>query len=296
MATNSSTRRLLTARDTEILAALHRCPLTAQQLLKLSQTFEQPFTHERLVRRRLQALAHAGRVRQSWYATAGRGGSPAYYQLTLLGYRLLHGPDAEPPTKRYLADVGVAHQLHTQSLADFIVHTAVAAHRHGIRTANFVRENTFRLTVGDENIWPDCGFQLVTPAGRELNFFVELDNSTERLRSQKETESWERKIHLYDEFQDFCAKRFRVLVITTRSEERVDRILSTARQLVRNQRRSLFYGVHLPAYLAEEAAVLTPCFWDHRGGRVALVPRKWMSTPSSWTTSRVTLAQPAGVC
>jgi len=295
MASNS-TRRLLTSRDTEILAALDRSPLTAQQLLKLSQTFQQPFTHERLVRRRLRVLADAGRVRQSWYATAGRGGSPAYYQLTLLGYRLLHGPDAEPPTKRYLADVGVAHQLHTLSLADFIVHTAVAAHRDGIRMANFVRENTFRLTVADEIIWPDCGFQLVTPVGRELNFFVELDNGTERVRSQKETESWERKIRLYDEFQDICSKRFRLLIVTTRSHDRVDRILSTARSLVRNGRRSLFYGVHLSAFLREEDAVLTSCFCNHRGDRVPLVPRNWLVSTHSWDRSPATLAQPAAVC
>jgi len=295
MASNS-TRRLLTPRDTEILAALDRCPLTAGQLLKLSQTFQQPFTHERLVRRRLRVLADVGRVRQSWYATAGPGGSPAYYQLTLLGFRLLHGPDAEPPTKRYLADVGVAHQLHTQSLADFTVHTAVAAHRDRIQMANFCRENSFRLTVGEESIWPDCGFQLVTPAGCELNFFVELDNSTERLRSQKEIESWERKIRLYDEFQDVCSKRFRVLIVTTRSYDRVDRILSTARTLVRNGRRSLFYGVHLPAFLREDDAVLKPCFCNHRGGRVPLVPANWLVSRHSCDRSAATLAQPAVVC
>ena len=51
MATLSS-NLLLTARDLEILTALDRCPLTAEQLLKLSQIFAAPFTSERRVRER----------------------------------------------------------------------------------------------------------------------------------------------------------------------------------------------------------------------------------------------------
>src|SRR3989304_5338267 len=106
--------RSMTARDFEILAALDRSPLTAEQLLTLSETFALPFTTERRVRERLQILCDCGRVRRSqYYATAGRG-AQNYYTLTRLGYRLLYGDEARPPTKRYFADIGVANHHHTR--------------------------------------------------------------------------------------------------------------------------------------------------------------------------------------
>src|SRR5437870_12163787 len=80
---------LHTQRDSEILAALDRTPLTARQILKLSRTFAVPFTDERRVRERLQLLCAARRVRQFVYATAGQG-APAYYVLSPLGFKLLH--------------------------------------------------------------------------------------------------------------------------------------------------------------------------------------------------------------
>src|SRR5262245_11303929 len=111
----------VTSRDFEVLAALDRSPLTAGQLLKLSETFTPPFTTERRVRERLQTLCDCGRVRRSqYYATAGRG-AQNYYTLTRVGYRLLYGDEATPPTKRYFGKIGVANHHHTRSLADFIV-------------------------------------------------------------------------------------------------------------------------------------------------------------------------------
>ena len=51
-----------------------------------------------------------------------------------------------------------------------------------------------------------------------FNNFVELDNGTERIQSDKDTDSWQRKVRLYEQFQDQTQPhRFRVLVLTTRS-------------------------------------------------------------------------------
>ena len=159
--------------------------VTAEQLLKLSETFPFPFTTERRVRERLQILCDCGRVRRSqYYATAGRG-AQNYYTLTSVGYRLLYGDEATPPTKRYFGDIGVANHYHTRCLADFIVHTTVAAHRAGVRLANFYRENTLYLEVGDERLYPDCAFQLITAEGRAFSYFVELDNGSERVPAAK---------------------------------------------------------------------------------------------------------------
>lgn len=189
--------RLVTPRDLEILTALDCCPLTATQLLKVSETFASPFTHERRVRARLHVLCEAGRVRRWQYATAGRG-APNCYTLSPLGYRILHGEKAVPPTKRAFEPVGLAKQRHTQSLAEFIVHSLVSAHRTGLTVSSFYRENTLRLAIGNESLFPDCSFQLIEETGQEYGFFVEIDGGSERIRSPKYADSWERKIRLYD--------------------------------------------------------------------------------------------------
>jgi hypothetical protein len=264
---------LLTPRDLEVLAALDRTPLTVEQLLKLSRTFERPFTDARRVRERLQQLAQSGRVRRWRYATAGFS-APIYYTLSRLGYQLLHGPDEVPPARRSFGPVGNARQHHSRSLADFIVHTAVCAGSAGWSLVGFCRENSVRLRVGDDHLYPDCAFQLVAPGGAALSLFVELDNCSERVHSPKDAESWERKLRLYDRFQDLCRQRFRVLVIPTRGETRLRHILDAAGRVTRNPQRSLVYGVTLPAYLACEDAVAAPIFLDHRGRPTAIVTQR----------------------
>src|SRR5437868_6726420 len=104
---SSSPVRLVTSRDIEILPALDRSPLTALQLLKISQGFSLPFTTERRVRERLFHLCEAGRLHRRQYCAVGRR-APNYYTLSPLGYRLLHGADAIPPTRRMFGEVGIA--------------------------------------------------------------------------------------------------------------------------------------------------------------------------------------------
>lgn len=256
----------------EILLALDRCPLTVQQLLKLSQSFrEQRFTSSRSVQDRLRKLRLAGWVRRWTYATASRSGAPDYYKLTLLGYRLAYERNAPPPTKGYFNEIGIARQFHTHALSEFVVHTVVAALQQGIEVKDFSPENTLRLQVAQDTLFPDCGFELHRD-GRKLNFLVELDNGSERVRSDKDTDSWQRKIRLYEELQDLSPPRFRVLVVTTRSRDRLDHILAVASQHARNPRRSLFYAVHLDDYLLQGDATGAPCFRDHHGNAVAMIP------------------------
>jgi hypothetical protein len=255
----------------EILTALERCPLTASQLLKLSRTFKHPFTTERRVRERMQELTQSKLVWR-WLYAAARPGAQNYYTLSREGFRVLNGPDAAFPPKRMFGPVGLIHQGHTRNLADFIVHAAVAAHRAGVAFTSFCRENMLRLKVGDESLFPDAAFQLQGIDGQEWNFFVELDNRTERVRSAKDSQSWERKIRLYDSYQDICPFRFRVLVLTTGGDARLRHILETARELVRNPHRSLFCGTTLEKYLAEPEPLTGPCFLDQWQESVSLLP------------------------
>lgn len=262
---------LITPRDLDLLDALDRCPLTARQLLKLSTAFDNPFTNERKIRARLQHLAESGRVRRWPYAIAGRG-APHYYMLTLQGYRLLHGANAESGGKRPFGPIGIAHQQHTFAIAEFVVHLSVAAHKAGLRVTNFARENSVCLSDGKDRIYPDNGFTLEGDAIPPFHFYLELDNGTERIRSSKETASWEKKIRVYEAEQDRSPTRFRVLAVAARGLGRIPHILGAAATLARDPKRSLVYGTSLAGFLAEEQPLTSTCFRDHRGGAVAMVP------------------------
>lgn len=265
-----ATQPQVTERDLEILAALDKSPLTSRQLLKLSITFSRPFTDERRVRERLQVLTESDRVRRWPYATAGRG-SPNYYLLSPVGYQLLHGK-LSPPTKRAFSEIGIARHHHSHALAEFIVHTEVAAHVGKAKISGFYPENRLRLQVNGEYLYPDCAFQLITSHGKEFSYFVELDNSTERIRSMKQVESWQRKIRLYDALQDQSLNRFRVLVIPTKSTERLAHILNVAKETMQNPDRSLFLGSTLSNFLAQQDAITGQHFLDHRRRIISMLP------------------------
>lgn len=263
-------RRIVTERDIDILTALDRVPLTAQQMLALSETFCLPFGSERTVRERLQALAEAGWIRSALYALPSSGASPKYYFLTRQGYGILNGPGALPPTKRHFSPLSVSRQLHSKALADFLVHVLVASHRAGVRFTEFYRENTLKLTIGDDCLFPDASFQLIVN-DQPLNFLVEIDNHTETIRSPKDTDSWERKLRLYDRLQDSIKNRFRVLAVTTRSSDRLRHILMTAAGVLRNPQRCLVYGVDLPTFVREDEPLHRGVFRDHFGRATALI-------------------------
>ena len=157
----------------------------------------------------------------------------------------------------------------------------ISAHRSGVDFTGFHRENTLCLRVGDDCLYPDDAFRLALPDGSEFGFFTEVDAGSERIASKMDVESWERKIRLYDRLQDQSPKRFRVLIVSTQSRERVRHILELAGRLVRNPQRSLFYGIGLPDYLAESDPLRSACFRDHRGEPAALLPERY-STPPAW--------------
>ena len=130
--------------------------------------------------------------------------------------------------------------------------------------------------------------------GQQFNFLVELDNGTERVRSDKDADSWQRKIRLYEQLQDQTfPHRFRVLVVTTRSRERLDHILDVATEHARNPRRSLFYAVHLDDYLGQFDAVRHPCFRDHHGRPVSLISARRELQPA--VTAQRPRARPLGL-
>lgn len=279
---------LLTPRDTDILSALDRCPLTAGQLLTLSETFSYPFTSERKVRARMQVLAESGRVRRWPYLAIDGRVAPTYYTLTRKGYRLLYGADAIPHVRRAFDPVAIGRQRHTYAMAQFIVATFVAAKRAGVQVVNFGRENSVCLTAGQEQLYPDTTLTLLPPWGGAFHFCVEIDGGTERMRSEKDVDSWERKIRLYEAVQDAATERYRVLAVSLDSQIRSHNILSIAAGVARNPCRCLVYGITLESYLQHPLPLTSPCFMDHCGRKTELL--KQVPTAARRESSQVLVA------
>jgi hypothetical protein len=282
-----------TERDQEILAALDRCPLTILQILKLSEIFQRSFTSRRCVQDRLHTLALRGHVHRFQYAVPGRG-TMNYYTLSREGYRLLHGHEARLPGHRFFEEQSESRLPHTQALADFIVHTVVAAHRSGIRVIDFHRENALRLEAGTEELYPDCAFRLHAPDDRVFEFFVEIDNGTETVATLSGRGLFERKILFYEAYRDQCEAlgqdhRFRVVLVTTKTETRLSHLLTRTKELLRSKNRPLLYGITLERYLATEGALEALAFHDHRRQPRALVP------PASATLSPTVRAATAAI-
>ena len=263
-------------RDVEMLIALDRTPLTPAQLCRLSETFSAPFGDEHNLRRRLRLLANAGLVRSWPYAIVNEGRSPRYFKLSRDGYRLVYGADAVLPRRRYFEEISHGHHHHTNALAEVIIQIVTTGFRRGIRLQHFGRENSVRLEANGFTMFPDSVFQLAAPCGRRFNFVVELDNGTERVRTQQDVESIERKLRAYDAHQSqFAAddpRRYLVLFVTTRSETRVQNILNRAGEVMSNQQRTVFLACGTNS-LAFADPFDDACFTDHRGLHRTLIPR-----------------------
>lgn len=270
----------LTERDHDILRLLDRTPATTTLLLKASQTFHDGgFRDERRIRERMQSLGRAALVR-SWPMALSGGGAMNYYKLTPLAFRLLYGDETKLPHGRFFAAVPMARLQHTQVLAEVIVHTLVAAHRHRVTVARFHRENALTLRCGPHEVQPDCTFQFTT-SGKVFNVLFEIDNSSESLDAASR-QSIRQKLLAYEAYQDFAWQSwkqagrhgprpyFRV-VFLTKTIERAHHILTLAGHLARNKDRRLCYAATQDSYLAEEDAARSPLLLDHLGHWQALV-------------------------
>lgn len=293
MASKPST--ILTRRDLDTFRAISNTPLDARQLLEISVTFSQPFTHERLVRRRMQQLAHSAFVSCFQYATC-TSGTLNYYKIAPLGYQILHGMKAELPHRRTFGPVSMALQQHTRALADFIVRTHAAAHCGHATLVGFWRENELRLSRQGQMMQPDCAFRLQGSDGRIYNYLVEIDCGSEPVRSSKHRESLEQKIRFYDGYQDGSTHRFRVLVLFTKSVSRLARFLETVSDTVTNQQRQTFYGATMADYLGARDPLCQPVFFDHHlRPRPLLRPSDQEAQPPPAGIRRQLVAEPAVV-
>jgi hypothetical protein len=283
---------LHTARDQQIHESLALTPLDSRQLLKLSETFDPPFTSDRKLRERMQQHTEAGWAHTFAYATTSPG-VLKYYRLSALGYQLLHGPDALLPGRAAFNEVSLALQRHTQHLADVIVQTNVHAKRLGLTIAQQRGENQLPLSLGDWIQKPDYSFCLHTRDGT-LTFYDEIDESTEPITSTKQRESLEAKIRFHEEYQNATGERYKVRVIFAKASPRMAQFLNLARKHAKQQRR-IFYAVLLENYLGHGAPLTAPIFTDHFHRPQPLVPPSATRFQSQFPTFAEILAEPKAV-
>lgn len=262
----------LTERDEILLQAIDRHPLTAEQLLRTSVGFPQPFSQLRLLQRRLKKLADGGLLKSFPYALL-TGGAPRYYKLTRRGFHAINGEQAIPPTRRHFEAISPARHVHTHGLGEFLVCISVALSRRKFRWSKFARENSVKIETELGVAFPDCAFQIQNSQSN-YNYFVEFDTGSERIRSTQDVESIERKLRIYDAYQlryKALDPRRPVVVFVTKSPERLSHILQAAQEVLKNPRRTVIVGTTLKRCLLASDP-LSEGFQDNRGRSRGLLP------------------------
>jgi hypothetical protein len=86
--------------------------------------------------------------------------------------------------------------------------------------------------------------------------------------------TWLAKHRVYEAVQNRLGRhvRFRALVVTTRSEQRMQNILNLFAEETCTPNRQLVLGVHLDQFVQDEFALEAPIFCDHRGRWMPLLP------------------------
>ena len=265
-ATKNLKKIQLTDRDDQILSWLHRDPHLTSQLLKRSRTLPQPFSEVSLLRRRLRKLRDSGYIK---FFTSIDG--EQYYKLSPQGYRYLHGLEDSASVPDVFEPMKPLTQLHHFPLLNVVIHLYADAHRSclTIKTDLGDRQNSFDFLIGD--LIPDRTLEFVTTGGKVNRVFLELDNSTETLRTKKDKESWTRKIMMYEQLRDNERDPFRVHVVATKSFIRLQNILDLAKEVSQRPDRPLFTGSHIATLLAARHPLVQPWWLAAEGKAVPMV-------------------------
>ncbi|MEL7499538.1 MAG: replication-relaxation family protein [Planctomycetota bacterium] len=264
----------LTHRDEQTLFALHKLPLTSQQLFRLSQTFSRAFPSERVLRRRMKRLEEEEVVRRFYYAFPAAGRNPAYWRLTRQSYRLINGLTGEAPLPKrsFFSPMGVSLHFHTHRVAEVVVEMLVNASKNGFTTNELSVEKSLALQQG-EWITPDATLALQTREGRQYRFFIELDTASERVATkQRLPSSIQKKLEFYERYRLTSPDPFRVLFVATSSKQRALNILHFGAGLTNNQSAQSIYAAHLPEVLASSDCLTNSVFYNHRLEPTCLVP------------------------
>ena len=263
----------LTHRDHNTLSALQKLPLTSAQLFRLSETFNQSFPSERVLRRRMLRLKEEGMVRRFFFAFPSDGRNPAYWRLTRRAFRLINQLSGSDPLPRrsMFAAMGVSLHFHTHRLNEVVVALLVAAHRDGFHVDKLELETSLTIDI-DNSAIPDATLELLASDGRKYRFFVELDTASERIATQQRLpSSIQKKLEFYERYRKKDVQPFRVLFVTTSSHRRATNILKFSNSLSHNRAAKLVIAAHLPNVLGADDCLVDKVFQNHQLQDTALV-------------------------
>ena len=275
---NEKVSAVWTDRESEIAAALFRCPRTSEQILGSSRSFHsRPFGSLGRLQNRLAALQHQGCISRRRYRRSIEKGNSFYYQLTLAGYRQWRADaSAQPPRKRFFAEVSEPHHHHQYDLARFWTATENFAADAGYTIGSVQPEGSFSLTDGTAVIQHDGLLPLVSQSGRVFWVFLELDRSTERLTSSRDdVRHWRKVLNVYDHLANHlpAGESFRVWAVCSGSRQRAANIAELFGEVTDRENRQLLLSFPLEEFVASSNGLLYPLAQDHRRDRQLLLPR-----------------------
>ena len=259
----------ITNRDLDVFRSLEKLPFTTDQLLRFSQTFKQQFACQRILERRLKRLTEDGLLRRCYFAFPKQGRNPSYWRLTRKSHSLIHPTESKAKRSQFLP-IGVSLHFHSHNLNEFLLRLLLAASEGGLYTTRIDVEKS--LEFDDQfSITPDAMIELAAKR-RSFKFFVELDTATERVETdQRIPSSIQKKLETYERYRLTAGNSFRVLFVTTSSQQRAKNILQFANGVRSNPAGELVYATHLPSVLQCSNCLTEPVFQNHQGQPVSIV-------------------------
>ncbi|MEM7559796.1 MAG: hypothetical protein AAF394_11810 [Planctomycetota bacterium] len=268
-------RVILQPRDISILGDLKLSPFDTRQLFSLSQRYEQPFTTDRTLRRRLQQLVQAGFVQDFFYRTEAVG-ALKYYKLTRVGWHYLTGFGTVLPHASYFRAVAPALQRHTRLLADFFVKTLTSCHLQRVKISQVYRENELVLRIGERSLRLDAAIPFKVKSLKPRNCLFELDCGSEPVNSEKQRESLRQKVQFIFDYEQTCNQTFRHYTLFAGSTKRMVNYLDMVADLNPYSNRSICFAATLDSYLESSDPLRTAVFFDEHHKPTSILPTSQM--------------------
>lgn len=254
-------------RRREILAALYVSPLTARQILALSETFAQPFTEEVYVRRKMLSLVREGYVKEFTYLDQTK-----YWRLSRMGHEALHGPDKPAPGWRAYRPISPSLERHTRRLADLQLALQISAYRSDVRVMFLYGDGQVTLTCGEKRKIPDTVIGLKKKGYKTYPLMIELDCGTEPVYSTKARESLDKAITFYNDHEASIRDTYRVLTVFDRPSVRMAHFLDRVRLMNDRPQRRLHKAVLLDTLLDHVDPLYWPLLLDEDRQQSAILP------------------------
>lgn len=232
----------LTERDHSIIKSIARYSLTSRLILEISKTYPKPFNQIQAVYRRMKQLEEAGLVNKRKMFFSGEN----YYYLTKrAGELILHEDERRRSTNKIFSPIKEVQQQHEYLISQFMIRFEQDCQKLKVPVEFFIREGQFIAWANREGelkkIVPD-GTIVLRIKDKYRVFFLEIDRSTERIRTSSKinTNSFQEKIRRYTDFfqdirnhellKELIIKSFRVITVCI-TPERMENLRQAAQEM-----------------------------------------------------------------